>query len=545
MKLFLLIAIIGFANAFEVNVTHRNILQTQQQLGQYRILGNTGILAIHTALLPNSDSVLIWNRRHKDGTPYQPGVIGPDGHAEVTAVFDTNTAKYVTKVMRAAPFCSGGSHLYDGSVLVAGGDEGKSLPGITNGLKTIRYFMNGNWKNGNVNLANPRWYPTQLQLSDGVRTIIMGGSTKEGGAYVPSAEVFNAANGKLSPTRYLPVLNKNGALYPINYLLPWTITPGSDTVFTFNCAGGNIMTLDKGDNFKEILPLPNLPTPNVCSATSASGGAVMLMLKPESGYTPTVAMFGGYRRPLPKCMCDTPTHNKAHRITLDKKSVETKTLKWDVEDMPGNRNLVDSVLLPNGKVLLVNGASNGVFGTARNPVLQAWIYDPDAPFGKRFKVLASSNIARRYHSTALLLPDGSVFIGGSELGDCPAGCGAKQTYNYEFRSERFLPPYFFSTRPNINTVSTTTAPMAGNIVVSYSGKVDSAVLMKPGAVTHQNDMSQRGIKLKVVSHDTINKKITIQMPPKGGLVAQPGYYMLFLLDRSIPCNKAKWIRLNP
>lgn len=43
------------------------------------------------------------------------------------------------------------------------------------------------------------------------------------------------------------------------------------------------------------------------------------------------------------------------------------------------------------------------------------MYDPDAPLGSRFSVdgLSASTVPRLYHSSATLLPDGSVFVSGS------------------------------------------------------------------------------------------------------------------------------------
>ena len=33
---------------------------------------------------------------------------------------------------------------------------------------------------------------------------------------------------------------------------------------------------------------------------------------------------------------------------------------WQVETMPGNRLMVDAILMPDGNVLLINGAASGV-----------------------------------------------------------------------------------------------------------------------------------------------------------------------------------------
>lgn len=49
---------------------------------------------------------------------------------------------------------------------------------------------------------------------------------------------------------------------------------------------------------------------------------------------------------------------------------------------------------------------------------QAWLYNPYAPAGARFRLMASSPIKRLYHSTALLMPDGNVLVMGSEQGAC-------------------------------------------------------------------------------------------------------------------------------
>lgn len=53
---------------------------------------------------------------------------------------------------------------------------------------------------------------------------------------------------------------------------------------------------------------------------------------------------------------------------------------------------------------------------------------------------------RYYHGNALLLPDASVWVGGSEQGaDCfGTGCdGVAAPPVPEYRAERFKPPYFF------------------------------------------------------------------------------------------------------
>jgi hypothetical protein len=86
---------------------------------------STGVVAINAVLMPESSQVLLWSRVHMDLSRdnYEPGVISSDGVPEVSAVYDTTTGEYTVKRMRLTPFCTGNSHMADGRVLAAGGDD--------------------------------------------------------------------------------------------------------------------------------------------------------------------------------------------------------------------------------------------------------------------------------------------------------------------------------------------------------------------------------------------------------------------------------------
>ena len=62
-----------------------------------------------------------------------------------------------------------------------------------------------------------------------------------------------------------------------------------------------------------------------------------------------------------------------------------------------------------------SGSVNG-YASARIGVLNAVMYDPDAPLGQRYTCMAPSTIKRFYHNNAILLPTGDVLVAGSEQG---------------------------------------------------------------------------------------------------------------------------------
>lgn len=137
--------------------------------------------------------------------------------------------------------------------------------------------------------------------------------------------------------------------------------------------------------------------------------------------------------------------------------------------------------LPDGTYIIMNGAHKGVagFGLAEDPNLQAILYDPSQPTNQRMSRLASTDIARMYHSEATLLPDGRVLVSGSDPQTYyPDG---SEIYPEEFRVEVYNPSYLTSglPRPSFQILEkdwtygsthafTTSAPL-GNIRVSLIG----------------------------------------------------------------------------
>jgi hypothetical protein len=101
------------------------------------------------------------------------------------------------------------------------------------------------------------------------------------------------------------------------------------------------------------------------------------------------------------------------------------------------------VPLADGTYMIMNGATQGMagFGLARNPNLQAVLYDPSLPVNSRFSILNTTIVDRLYHSEAILLNDGRVLVSGSDPETGPDPTTGFPGYPQEYRVEVYTPPY--------------------------------------------------------------------------------------------------------
>ncbi|PKA61207.1 hypothetical protein AXF42_Ash006104 [Apostasia shenzhenica] len=233
---------------------------------------------------------------------------------------------------------------------------------------------------------------------------------------------------------------------------------------------------------------------------------------------------------------------------------------WVMEDMPIPRTIGDMLLLPNGDVLLINGARTGCSGWdfARDPVLAPLLYKPGASrvtgLG-RWKELAPTAIPRMYHSTSAVLPDASILVSGSNT---------NPRYNFttlfptELRVEKFRPPYLdpalAAQRPEILAASvpkeiTYTESFTVEFTGAKAQEADVKVTMyAPPFTTHGFSMNQRLLVLRVEEFRPVGNgnaaaaAVKVLAPPSGD-VAPPGWYMLFVVCKGLPSDAA-WIHIQ-
>ena len=187
---------------------------------------------------------------------------------------------------------------------------------------------------------------------------------------------------------------------------------------------------------------------------------------------------------------------------------------------------------------------------ADNPVLTPVLYNPTA---KSWTKLFPTTIPRMYHSSATLIPDGSVFVAGSNPN---TEYLPNAVFRTEYRAERFVPPYLLTTVPQpeiIKVAGSTKLISETPIRVSYGKRIIvtatvstsagnpkfTAALMNHGFSTHSQHMSMRYVKIKVTgatqTGNTFN--VEVELPPNGNIMS-PGRVYLYLLNKGKPAKKA-------
>ena len=411
-------------------------------------------------------------------------------------------------------FCSGTALLPDGRALTVGGTQtygwtGDNRASIFN-PRTSQYPQS-------QSMANGRWYATVTTLGDG-RVSAFSGLGKSG-ATNNTVEIYDLRDegvGWTSPVTapFTP------PLFPRMELLP------NNTAFFTGQGGGP--SFARTANSWIFHPTTESWTKSAATTTNRTyGSAVILPLLPPN-YVPRIMSYGG----------GNPANSSTQIIDLSATSP-----RWSAgPNMSTGRIQMNAVILPNGKVLTEGGSLMNEIPNA--PGKHADLYDSKS---NTFGSGGTAAYSRLYHSTALLLPDATV----ASLGSNPGGQGS-----YEPAIEIYTPPYLYgATDQLVGNRPVITNPPLGvlgyksvfRITYTSSGGIGSAVLMRPGSVTHAFDMDQRMIGLCgpapqpacALGAGTLN----LTTPPNGN-IAPPGYYMLFLLDsRGVP-SKAQFIHLS-
>ncbi|KAK9054406.1 hypothetical protein SSX86_025484 [Deinandra increscens subsp. villosa] len=507
------------------------------------LLPNIGISAMHMQLLPN-DRVLIYDR-----TDFGTSNISlPDGKCRPNSndcsahsvEYDVVSNTVRPLMVLSNVWCSSGSLMPDGTVAQTGGNA--------DGAFVVRTYCSCDtcdWEEIPNGLAQGRWYATNQMLPDG-RQIIIGGRQAFSYEFYPkTSETANAVDFPFLVETNDPYMENN--LYPFVFLYP------DGNLFIF--ANNRAIFFDYVKN-QVVKTFPTIPGDEPRNYPS-TGSGVLLPMRVVNGVVAVVEFLvcgGAPRSAFPNAFNEIfeGAVDTCGRITISDPDPQ-----WVMETMPMARVMGDMLLLPNGDVLIINGASAGVAGWefGRDPVLTPVVYRLGNPIGSRFEVETPTTIPRVYHSSAILLRDGGVLVGGSNPHDKYEF--ENVLYPTELSLEEFSPSYLDSTvsglRPVIISPTTGTEIGYGNQMVinfAVSNNLDPVSLMvtlvSPSFNTHSFSMNQRLLILDsgIVTTDpeSSNYQVLVTMPPCGN-IAPAGFYLLFVVHKDIP-SEGIWIHIK-
>jgi hypothetical protein len=443
-----------------------------QSGGQWSALMSWPMVAIHSILLKNGNVLQF------DGWQ-QP---------EPTQVWNPSSNTFTTQTAPDSIFCSGMAELPDGRVLVVGGYGGLSTGNI--GIVDTNIFdpATQTWTRV-ADMHYPRWYPDLTELPDGRYVAISGNTTNESN-WADTPEVYDPTQNTWTVLSKVSTAQVHDLEYPFSYLVP----------------NGDVFTIGAGED-KSFLLDPNAQT------WTQVGGASGVTLGSSVMYRPGKILYTGGAANLNST---SPARSTASVIDLT-----APTPAWrSVAPMAYARIYHTLTMLADGTVLAVGGEPTaGQTGPTEvsGGVLPSEIWNPTT---ETWTTVASTGVTRGYHSTALLMPDGTVLVAGS--GHANPGFAGQNS------AQIYSPPYLFKgARPTI-TSAPAAATYGSTISVSTpdAASISSVNLVSLGADTHQSDMDQHFVPLSFTQGAGA---LNVRMPSSAA-TAPPGNYMLFIVN---------------
>jgi Domain of unknown function (DUF1929) len=417
------------------------------------------VIPIHLALLPDGRVL-----------SYGSDKTGAAGAQLIYDVWDPKVG-YGTNAHNILPngtstdiFCSAASLIGEGlagptsltsDVLITGGDL--TVNGVRDfSTNKVNVFNPGNnTLTASGTMHYPRWYPSITTLRNGNKLVLGGRPSPSdvGNLGEPTPELFQPGSGWTALPGIAITDGIPGALewfYPRSFV-------GIDGAVNLLENGGKIFRLTTDG-----------------SGTMQDTGS---RIAPGVYYYPSV-MFAPFK------VLTVRAGRRAQVVNLS-------TSPPGVTDVPNlnyDRIWGSATLLPDGEILVTGGS--GVANELTNVAYQAEIFNPYAGPSGTWRLVASAAIPRLYHSSALLLPDGTVLTGG---GGAP---GPVNNLNVEI----YYPPYLWAqdgsgnAAPRPTIVSAPSRLILGqnfSMTVGSNDHIYFINLVRVGANTHSFDPEQR------------------------------------------------------
>ncbi len=470
-----------------------SLLAAPDTEGEWSTVLDWPLIAIHAVMTPQGN-IFTWGTDEAgvQGAQFSYDLWNPE---QGTGAASHNT---LSNTLGVDSFCSAAVMLPEsGDILMSGGDARPQ--GATNsGINSAPIFDTGNnTLSSAMDMNAERWYPTSITLPNG--EILLNGGRDGQNRTVATPEIYSP-----SSNSWRSLLGINTASYGYWYPRNWIIPDGR--VFGIQNKSMYYLSTTGNGSLQDAGDLPNVSFGNTSTQVMYEPGKILQVSGNGTG-----AIVNG-------------------AVLIDVNGTTPVVRETERPSQVGRR-WSNSVVLPNGKVLLSGGSqtANQLVGVAYRPE----IWDPAT---EKWSLMSAGQRSRLYHSTALLLKDGRVLVAG---GGAP---GPEVNINAEI----FSPPYLFdgselAARPTIN-FAPDEAPYGTEAFVAHpaTDTISRVTLIKTSAVTHSFNMEQRFIELDF-SDTTGGIRVNL---PESNTIATPGHYMMFLIDNKGVPSEGHIIRLS-
>lgn len=461
---------------------------------QYSTLGNWSAVIPWTPHIPTSASLLPDGRLLTFASNQRTTF--PDGpQFTYAAVWDPATGQF-TEINngRHDMFCGGLSLQQDGRLLVNGGN---GINGTT-ALASLFDWRTNEWIPAQT-MADGRWYNTSIALPNGE---VMTASGNGGGNGNGTIEQWNTSSGwrRMSGINWQAVANP-----PIANAIETNWHP-----FFLVAPDGRVIHFGPHQAHDWITPTG---TGSMASAGSSNPGTHYPKQGAWAMYAPgKVIVAGGLQ-----AIDNGTVVNKAFTIDFN----GATPVATSVNSMANARSFSNSVILPNGEVMIVGGNSSGQFFSDVGAILSPEIWNPTTG---QWRTVADISVPRCYHSLAMLLPDGRVWSGGGGLS------GDALTDHQD--AQVFTPPQLFNAdgsaapRPQITAAPDRIGP--GTVfTVNATPGVQYFSFIRMSSLTHSVSTDLRHVRF---THTSPSSGVYAVTGPSSINVLTPGYWMMFAVD---------------
>lgn len=419
-----------------------------------------------------------------------------------------------------------------GELLILGGDLLKDGKVTNTGVRDVNLFnpKDNSLKPAANPMKLPRWYGTGTTLPSG-EIFIQGGTSGEEHPEVRQLDgTFRLLDG-IDTLATFPTVNGGKGNYfdnnyPRNFVAPNGKIFGFDPHYMYEIdpkGKGSVKFYGAHWDVPHSDPVEAARNPGFYRGWSATSATAMI--RPG-----LILQFGG-------------TEPRATLIDIN----GPKPVLTDLPPLKKVYEWANATILPDGNVFVSGGSTKNLLLDMVEPINEdageinydAMIFDVEK---RTWSDAGKFEVPRLYHSTTLLLPDGSVLSTG---GGAPGPV-------HNLNAQVYRPGYLFNadgtlaTRPVLEGTDGA-LPMVVEPTTSFSigspnaADIEKVTLIKTGAVTHSFDMEQRYSQLEF----TVNGNALDIKLPANKYQTPPGYYMVFALNKAGVPSKARMIRINP